>query len=236
MSPGIGIKIGRLGIGSGGSSGWTAQYTDTEIQVLIDDGYIPIASPADLNNIRTVYSGASTKIFAKGTKWETAAINTLGIDGKYVQTCDINLDWTDSAILVNYNAANTMLGDMKTLAKTTLSKLVIGGANVISGDFNKIPYYVTHCDIQGANTMSTYAGTSAAKFPMDGLNTLISIPVTTGLNEAGIDSLINDLADITWAGANKVLTLTGAHAIPSAASAASIVVLQAQGVVVTVNS
>ncbi len=66
-------------------------YTTTEIQTLITAGYIPVASPADLNAVRTVYSGASKREFAAGTAWATGQINTLGTADKYVQVTDIDL-------------------------------------------------------------------------------------------------------------------------------------------------
>jgi hypothetical protein len=90
IQTGIGVGINR-NAGPSWQSYWTTQYKDVDIQALIDDGYIPIASPSDLNAVRTAYSGASTRVFASGTKWETAAINTLGLSDKYVQANNIDL-------------------------------------------------------------------------------------------------------------------------------------------------
>ena len=83
----VGHRVGRRAA----SWGWTPRYTTEQIQTLVDDGYIPVASAADLYAVRTTYSSASTRVFAVGTIWETLAINTLGPLGKYIQVADIDL-------------------------------------------------------------------------------------------------------------------------------------------------
>ncbi len=85
---------GALGSASFDGVNWNfelALYTDTQIQTLIDAGYIPVASPADLHAVRTSYEGVSTRNFAVGTKWETGEINTTGLAGSYIQVADIDL-------------------------------------------------------------------------------------------------------------------------------------------------
>jgi peptidoglycan/xylan/chitin deacetylase (PgdA/CDA1 family) len=102
---GINISIG-IGIGrKRKSSYWTKLYTDAEISALISDDYIPIASPSDLNAIRTTYSGATKREFASGTAWATGQINTTGLAGKYIQVANINLD--NDLMILNYGTDKT---------------------------------------------------------------------------------------------------------------------------------
>lgn len=64
-----------------------AGYSDAVIAAMIADGYVPIASPADLNAIRAVQTD---RVFAAGTKWETT-VTTTGLAGNYIQVADIDL-------------------------------------------------------------------------------------------------------------------------------------------------
>lgn len=91
------------------------QYTDSQIQALIDDGYIPIATKTDLAAIATTYSGETTREFAAGTKWATGLINTLGLASSYVQVNDINVGVTSEIVGVFtgiYNGGNYSLHDI----------------------------------------------------------------------------------------------------------------------------
>ena len=213
--------------------------------IIVEDGKDFTINWGDTNVTSSTGTGSEQRFEHEYATAGTYAVNIsyLGNELKHFQVEQAGLnvafdleDVPHGIETLIINGANTVSGDMKTLAKTTLKKIVIGGANTVSGDFNKIPYYVTHFDVQGLSEMGDYSGTSVAKFPMDGLNTLISIPDDNGLIEADIDSLINDLADVTWDGSNKTLTLTGDHAVPSAASADAIADLILQGVDVNVNS
>ena len=58
---------------------------DSEIQFLIDQGYIPIASADDLDALRDT----TPRAYAVGTKWETHTVGGLG--KKYVQVQSIDL-------------------------------------------------------------------------------------------------------------------------------------------------
>ena len=60
-------------------------YSDEEIQDLIDDGYIPIATANELNNVRN----NTTQTYGKGTKWE--GLYTGGLGKKYIQVTNIDL-------------------------------------------------------------------------------------------------------------------------------------------------
>ena len=61
------------------------EYSDEEIQGLITEGYIPVATTEDLNNIRS----GSLRMYGEGTKWEKEY--TGGLDKKYVQVANIDL-------------------------------------------------------------------------------------------------------------------------------------------------
>ena len=61
------------------------KYSDEEIQDLIKDGYIPIATAEDLNSVRST----ENRIYAAGTDWEGPY--TGGLNKKYVQVLNIDL-------------------------------------------------------------------------------------------------------------------------------------------------
>jgi hypothetical protein len=74
---------------------WTPRYTTEQIQALIDDGFIPIASGTELAQIYdTSTIGGTTKTWGVGTIWERTVVTTSRTQRltlKYVQVADIDL-------------------------------------------------------------------------------------------------------------------------------------------------
>ncbi len=66
-------------------------YTDDEINnLIVNDGYIPVATASDLDNIRK----SELQTFGVGSKWE--GVYESGLDKKYVQVGIINLSEFDN--------------------------------------------------------------------------------------------------------------------------------------------
>ena len=96
-------------------------YSDEEIQGLIAEGYIPIATPEDLNSIRST----DPRTYAAGTKWATENKVAGGLSERYVQVANIDLSgyseegWapigTDSAsrFTGTYDGGNFVITDLE---------------------------------------------------------------------------------------------------------------------------
>jgi hypothetical protein len=127
------------------------RYTKTKVQSMIaDDGYIPVANADDLNAINTAYTGGSTRVFAAGTIWETAAINTTGLADKYIQVNSISLDHTILSTLYGSTWYSAVTG-WPTIADG-------GGETAFTGEFDGCEFEISGLYIRGSAEAQTYSG------------------------------------------------------------------------------
>ena len=126
--------------------------------------------------------------------------------------------------------SNTVTGDLADLP-TGLTYFRCEGSNTVTGDLANLPSGVTHFKCYGSNTISAYTGktwtTKPATFDLQGLSSL---------DQTEVDNLLIDFdTDLVWAAGN-VIVITGNCAAPSAASAAAIANMTAEGATVMVNA
>lgn len=93
-------------------------YSDEEIQDLIKEGVIPVATADELNNVRN----ATIETYGEGTKWE--GLYEGGLDKQYIQVADIDLS--------EYSEEGwTPIGTLP--ASATFTGIYDGGNYVITG-------------------------------------------------------------------------------------------------------
>jgi len=109
----------------------TYYYTEEEMAVMIEDGYIPIATVSDLEAIKS----GDTHTFAEGTKWEKIDQGTLA--SNYLQIADI--DFAD----YDYDGDGNgwlAIGD----SSTTFTGVYDGNGLTISNLYDNRPTAVYH--------------------------------------------------------------------------------------------
>lgn len=133
---------------------------------------------------------------------------------------------------INITGANTIYGLLSNLS-SIVQALIVHGNNTIGGDIGGTVTGLYQLDILGYNTISDYSGKSWNTFQ----NRLIITPVAPGgLSSVEIDQLLIDInSDCTFAGSSRVVSLLGANAAPTAASAAARASLVAKGVTLYTN-
>ena len=150
--------------------------------------------------------------------------------------------------------SNTLSGNVATLP-SGLTHFIVAGSNTVSGDVATLPSGLTYLHVTGSNTLSgdvTAVPSGLITLYITGLSTLSAYtsrswptsmrqvcltPVSPGgLSSTAVDQLLIDLAAYvtTWT-TEKVVTLTGANAARTPASATAVTTLQGRGVTVTTN-
>jgi hypothetical protein len=128
--------------------------------------------------------------------------------------------------------SNTLSGDVATLP-SGLTSATVTGSNTLYGNVTAVPSGLITLYITGLSTLSAYTSRS---WPTSMRQVYLTPVSPGGLSSTAVDQLLIDLAAYvtTWT-IEKVVTLTGANAARTSASATAVTTLQGRGVTVTTN-
>mgnify|MGYP006886064255 FL=1 len=128
--------------------------------------------------------------------------------------------------------SNTLSGNVATLP-SGLTSATVTGSNTLYGNVTAVPSGLITLYITGLSTLSAYTSRS---WPTSMRQVYLAPVSPGGLSSTAVDQLLIDLAAYvtTWT-TEKVVTLTGANAARTPASATAVTTLQGRGVTVTTN-